>query len=405
MTEYIKEIYFNNSYRIKEIICENYSIHLSDFKYKSLDGTEYKMIIKNKGCHGAWHIIELLSENKLYAINNLWYSNINNNFNAKIIKTETSLSYIKEKYNDENINYINSLDYVNESDIDEIKNICEESIKTHFIMEEEKIKDDFKNDNLFTYIYCGCNTDSLEITSYPYKYPDKNSKIYEVFQVYGETGGDFNIDFCNIYDAQKEFLERLNFILNSKLMKQNLEYFISKKDMEIFYGGLLQVDKKYLNKKLLEDAYSYNIIFAKCKKLNKIMNKENKLYIIKSNMIKKLNKEFDLNFIDYYLLNHKRNKSRGEEICHIIMKEIYPSHIFEKIRPKWLLNINSNYPLELDLYNDKLKIAVEYNGKQHYEFCPYFHKNEDHFIKQQERDLLKNELCIKNGIKLINIHY
>ena len=69
------------------------------------------------------------------------------------------------------------------------------------------------------------------------------------------------------------------------------------------------------------------------------------------------------------------------------------------------MNQNTKYSLELDFYNDELKIAVEYNGVQHYIFSPYFHKNKDDFEKQQKRDLLKNDLCNKKGIKLITIHY
>ena len=43
--------------------------------------------------------------------------------------------------------------------------------------------------------------------------------------------------------------------------------------------------------------------------------------------------------------------------------------------------------LELDMYNERLRLAVEYNGKQHYEYIPFLHNNSmDNFRTQQYRD-------------------
>lgn len=61
--------------------------------------------------------------------------------------------------------------------------------------------------------------------------------------------------------------------------------------------------------------------------------------------------------------------------------------------------------LELDMYNDELKLALEHNGKQHYSFVKYFHETEEEFIKLKERDILKRDECIKKGIKLIVVKY
>ena len=69
------------------------------------------------------------------------------------------------------------------------------------------------------------------------------------------------------------------------------------------------------------------------------------------------------------------------------------------------MNTETGKPLELDLYNADLKIAVEYSGEQHYRYIPYFHKTYQHFVKQKERDELKRELCKKNDICLIEVPY
>ena len=61
--------------------------------------------------------------------------------------------------------------------------------------------------------------------------------------------------------------------------------------------------------------------------------------------------------------------------------------------------------MELDCYNPELKLAVEYSGKQHYEYVPYFHKNKEAFLNQKYRDELKRRMCKDNMITLIEVPY
>lgn len=60
--------------------------------------------------------------------------------------------------------------------------------------------------------------------------------------------------------------------------------------------------------------------------------------------------------------------------------------------------------LKYDFYLPDLNIAIEYNGKQHYEPVEYF-GGEKSFIKQQERDKRKSRLSKENDIELIVIKY
>lgn len=101
----------------------------------------------------------------------------------------------------------------------------------------------------------------------------------------------------------------------------------------------------------------------------------------------------------------KMKISIGEKICKEILSELYPNNNFKKIRPNWLRNEKTGKNLELDMYCDELNIALEYNGKQHYEYVNYFHNTNEDFIRQQERDKCKKELCEKNNVKLICIPY
>ena len=80
---------------------------------------------------------------------------------------------------------------------------------------------------------------------------------------------------------------------------------------------------------------------------------------------------------------------------------------FGKARPNFLNNpvTGGNFNLELDCYNPELKLAVEYNGVQHYKYTPHFHKNNEAFLNQKYRDELKRRMCKDNMITLIEVPY
>jgi hypothetical protein len=95
---------------------------------------------------------------------------------------------------------------------------------------------------------------------------------------------------------------------------------------------------------------------------------------------------------------------RSEEDCRKIFEQYFSSP-FPKQRPLWLKQPN-NRVLELDGYNEQLGIGFEYNGIQHYEITPYYHRNgEADLVRQQTRDAFKRQKCIENGVKLIEIPY
>ena len=78
---------------------------------------------------------------------------------------------------------------------------------------------------------------------------------------------------------------------------------------------------------------------------------------------------------------------------------------FPKKRPEWLLNPISRGQMHLDGYNAQLKLAFELNGPQHYQMYPKYHKSHTDFFHQKELDVLKAELCKKQGIILIVVSY
>ncbi len=115
---------------------------------------------------------------------------------------------------------------------------------------------------------------------------------------------------------------------------------------------------------------------------------------------------------DMFTLKHKphtestKKQSSGEIECRRVLQHLF-SKPFPSVRPNFLQNpvTRGGNNLELDCYNDELRLAVEYNGQQHYKYVPYFHSSHEAFRNQQYRDEIKRRICQDNGITLIEVPY
>jgi hypothetical protein len=98
--------------------------------------------------------------------------------------------------------------------------------------------------------------------------------------------------------------------------------------------------------------------------------------------------------------------SSGEIECRRVLQKHF-RRPFAKCRPNFLNNpvTGGHFNMELDCFDYDLKIAVEYNGAQHYKYLPFFHKNKEAFYNQKYRDELKTRMCRDNGIILIEVPY
>jgi hypothetical protein len=97
-----------------------------------------------------------------------------------------------------------------------------------------------------------------------------------------------------------------------------------------------------------------------------------------------------------------RQPSRGERTCCEVMERIYGKP-FSSHWGGFLVNPETQAEMELDCYNDELRLAVEYNGTQHYQWPNFTGQSEEDWIKQLRRDKLKRELCDLNGVYLITV--
>lgn len=93
----------------------------------------------------------------------------------------------------------------------------------------------------------------------------------------------------------------------------------------------------------------------------------------------------------------------GELIAISALEHIFQL-LFKKVRPDWLVN-NLGNSLELDAFNEILKLAVEYNGIQHYKWILHFYRTKEEFDQRQDDDLSKINKCKEKNINLIVIPY
>ncbi len=85
-----------------------------------------------------------------------------------------------------------------------------------------------------------------------------------------------------------------------------------------------------------------------------------------------------------------------------ILYELFPTmQILEEVPIKTRPNQNQF----LDFYINKIKLAVEVHGQQHYKFNSLFHASAQDFLKQKKMDQDKKEWCELNNITYIELPF
>jgi len=92
----------------------------------------------------------------------------------------------------------------------------------------------------------------------------------------------------------------------------------------------------------------------------------------------------------------------SERICRGLFEHMFEEK-FPKTKPAWLVNSRGR-KMELDGYSEKLGIAFEYQGEQHYGSIAFFSRKRD-YAQQSLDDKLKARLCEEQGVKLLTIPY
>ncbi|MEJ4087638.1 hypothetical protein [Galbibacter orientalis] len=89
----------------------------------------------------------------------------------------------------------------------------------------------------------------------------------------------------------------------------------------------------------------------------------------------------------------------NESLLYNLVQNAFPEYeVTTQYSPDWLGR------QRIDIFIKELNVAIEYNGKQHYEPVTYFGGKEG-FLKTVERDKMKKKKCKRNGCRLIEIKY
>lgn len=188
---------------------------------------------------------------------------------------------------------------------------------------------------------------------------------------------------------------------------------IEKQDINFFKRKLksgtiiLRPECKQCTKLRKKEYESRPTISKRIKELNSIwylknkqnVDRYNKEYCSRPEIVKKRSELSHKKYIE----EHGEYKYKNEKKCREIFETMFKRE-FPKRRPKQLITLGNRH-LELDGFNEELMLAFEYDGEQHFLDNKFFNKYEYSLSDRQNEDKLKNELCIKAGIKLIRIPY
>jgi hypothetical protein len=94
-----------------------------------------------------------------------------------------------------------------------------------------------------------------------------------------------------------------------------------------------------------------------------------------------------------------------EEIMVCCLAQLIPEHYYIHNGYYSFLPSPKKKPMQLDIFFPKLKLALEYNGRQHYSYNQHFFKNKEQFEYLKKCDRLKKRLCKELRITLITVDY
>lgn len=100
-----------------------------------------------------------------------------------------------------------------------------------------------------------------------------------------------------------------------------------------------------------------------------------------------------------YPIKGEGSRSKFQHEIYLELKELY-SHdiILEEVKIP-------ESRLFCDFVIPSVRLVIECNGKQHYEFNTYFHKYHIDFVNQQNRDQMKRDFCEINNLVLVEVPY
>tara|TARA_R110002020_G_scaffold46539_17_gene132383 strand:- start:695 stop:1102 length:408 start_codon:yes stop_codon:yes gene_type:complete len=104
------------------------------------------------------------------------------------------------------------------------------------------------------------------------------------------------------------------------------------------------------------------------------------------------------------IINAADNRARSK--LHVQAREIlYKLFPTMPILEEVLIHTRPRRNQYLDFYINKLKLAIEVHGQQHYKFNSLFHASGQDFLKQKKMDQDKKDWCELNNITYIELPF
>ena len=98
------------------------------------------------------------------------------------------------------------------------------------------------------------------------------------------------------------------------------------------------------------------------------------------------------------------NRWKSEELVYNIIKGYYKKYkVIYQHRP-FFLRSSIGGQMSYDIFIPKFNIAIEYQGRQHFEPIDFF-GGETGYQQTRMRDLEKKKISVENGVKLTYINY
>jgi len=118
-------------------------------------------------------------------------------------------------------------------------------------------------------------------------------------------------------------------------------------------------------------------------------------------------REYNINLKNYLVKkNDKTVKSKYHIAARGLLAEMFSGYtVLEEVKLPGSRCPSKKSALFLDFFIPTLMLGIEVHGRQHYEFCKFFHKTMAGFLQSNKRDFIKEDWCELNDIELIVLKY
>lgn len=163
--------------------------------------------------------------------------------------------------------------------------------------------------------------------------------------------------------------------------------------------SMIENNTSYRSKKIIEafmQLYPYQVLLSmRIDCLNYIGKNETYTYLY--NNLDSLHKKYVSIVYELVEAGKINPRWKSEFSLYMLVKSYYPNAVYQ-YHAEWLKNQS------LDIYIPDIKIAIEYQGQQHYEAIELFGGTKG-LEETQRRDQIKRKKCKTNGVHLIEWNY